>query len=830
MRETMTRDLRHAWRSLRRSPGFAIVALLILTVGIGANVAIFTIVNGVLLRPLPYAHPDRLVSFDTGSELFGIAPAEYFEFRRINRSFAAIGAYTTKEVNVSTGDRPLRVRGVFADGELFNALELKPESGRLFTTAESEVTAPWNPGDEPPPADVAVISHELWKTSFGGVPALGRRIVVDGRPREVIGILPPGTDVNDARAAIWLPLGLNPATTGYRGYHILSTIGRVRDGVATEAAQAELNTLMENWAERVGLPSKAHVFRLKPDSAIGERYPHPLRMRPLKDAVLGSVGRLIWILQVAVAVVLLTICANLAGLLFARGERRRREFAVRTALGASVAQLVRQPIAEGLLLSMGGGILGMMAGAAAVSLILASYADALPRAAEVGVDVRVWALSCLVVIATGVLIGVSPLAHARIRSLTDALKDGRDGSGRTGLRQILVVAQMALAVTVVTVAVLLARTVYNLATVDAGFERSRLVTFAVSAPDTNIAVGRVQVYERILENLRTLPAMERVSATSELPPSQYFSSESTEIDGYEPVDGGPPEVVEYYQSVMSDYFDTMGIPIVQGRGFLTTDSAGRGMVAVVNERLANTFWKGRNPIGQRLKPDWGDWVPWFTVIGVARDVRQNGVDRTPGSEMYFFVDQMAQARAPLGRTPTSMNVVMRTTRPPATLLSDIQRIVRDVDPTVPVARLRDMDAVFTESIRRPRLLAQLLGAFAAITLILAGIGTYGLLSYQVTSRRREIGVRIALGANQRRVIAHVMANGLRLAGSGIAIGTLGALGISRVTESLLFGVRPTDPTTLVAAGGTVLAAAVLACSLPAWRATRVDPNTVLRAD
>jgi putative ABC transport system permease protein len=678
--------------------------------------------------------------------------------------------------------------------------------------------------------DVAVISHELWQTAFGGAAALGRRIVVDGRSREVIGILPPGTDVNDTRAAIWLPLGLNPATTGFRGYHVLSAIGRIRDGIGPEAAQSEINTLMENWAERVGLPPAAHVFTLTPNSAAGERLPHPLRMRPLKDALLGGVGRLIWILQVAVAVVLLTICANLANLLFARGALRRREFAVRTALGASVGQLLRQPITEGLLLAVGGGVLGMMAGAAAVRVLLMAYADALPRALEVGVDIRVWALSCVVVIATGVLIGVSPLVHTGIRSLTAALKDGRDGSGRTGLRQMLVVAQVALAVTLVAVAVLLARTVYNLATVDAGFERSRLVTFAVSAPDTNVAVGRVQVYERILESLRRLPAVDRVSAMSELPPSQHFYSEDTQIDGYEPVDGGPREVVDYYQSVRLDYFDTMGIPIVQGRGFLPADAAGRGMVAVVNERLANTFWKGRNPIGQRLKPDWGDWVPWFTVVGVARDVRQNGVHRTPGTELYFFVDQMALAPAPLGRTPVTMNVVMRTTRPPETFLSDIQRIVHDVDPAVPVAHVRDMDAVFTQSIHPQRLLAQLLGAFAAITLVLAAIGTYGLLSYIVVSRRREIGVRMALGADRRRLIGHVMSGGLRLAGIGFAIGTLGALAARRVTDSMLFGVRPTDPTTLIAVGGTVLAAAALACCLPAWRATRVDPNIVLRAD
>jgi predicted permease len=338
------------------------------------------------------------------------------------------------------------------------------------------------------------------------------------------------------------------------------------------------------------------------------------------------------------------------------------------------------------------------------------------------------------------------------------------------------------------------------------------------------------MYQRLLEKLRAVAGVQAATAMSGLPPNRPLNANDTDIDNYTAPPEGPFENVDYYQNVMSDYFETMGIPIVAGRSFQPADAASNGMVAVVNETLVNTFWKGLNPIGQRLRPCCGDQIPWFTVIGVAKDVKQGGVDQRTGTEFYFLVDQTAKVPPPLGTAPALMNVVMRTTLPPGSLRPAIEAAVREADPSVPIVRLRDMDAVFDESIRRPRLLAQLLGGFAALALLLAAIGTYGVLSYMVAERRREIGIRMALGAAQRSVLSQIMKQGLILTASGIVIGLIGAFGLNRLIASLLFGVQPTDPITVVLVVATITLVAAVACWLPAWRASRLDPNLVLRQD
>jgi predicted permease len=374
--------------------------------------------------------------------------------------------------------------------------------------------------------------------------------------------------------------------------------------------------------------------------------------------------------------------------------------------------------------------------------------------------------------------------------------------------------------------------VANLASVDAGFDRSRLVTFSMALPvaDYPQATARAALYQRLLGKLRAVAGVQSASAMSGLPPNRPLNANDTDIDNYTAPPEGPFENVDYYQNVMSDYFETMGIPIVAGRSFQPSDAASSGMVAVVNETLVNTFWKGQNPIGQRLRPCCGDQVPWFTVVGVAKDVKQRGVDQRTGTEFYFFVDQTAQAPPPFSNAPGLMNVVLRTTLPPATLRPLIEAAVREADPSVPIVRLQEMDAVFNESIRRPRLLAQLLGAFAGLALLLAAIGTYGVLSYMVAERRREIGIRMALGAAQSSVMAQVMRHGLLLTGVGIVIGLAGALGLNRLIASLLFGVQPSDPLTVISVIATISLVAAVACWLPAWRASRMDPNIVLRQD
>jgi len=421
--------------------------------------------------------------------------------------------------------------------------------------------------------------------------------------------------------------------------------------------------------------------------------------------------------------------------------------------------------------------------------------------------------------------------HTRASGLLTALKEGgakgATNAARHHVRRGLVMAEVALAVMLVIGAGLLLRTVYNLTKVDAGFERSRLVTFSMTLPQlTTTSSARLQTYQRLLDKLRALPGVQAATAMTGLPPNRPLNANDTDIDGYTAPPEGPYENVDYYQAVMSNYFETMGIPIVQGRGFERTDAASSGRVAIVNETLVNTFWRGKNPIGQRLRPCCGDQIPWFTVVGVAKDVKQGGIDRKTGTEFYQFLDQFAQG--PGG--PETMNVVLRTTLPPGALAQTIEGAVREVDRTVPVVRFQGMEDVFAESIRRPRLLAQLIGAFAGLALLLAAVGTYGVLSYMVAERRREIGIRLALGADHSQVMGQVMKHGLVLTAVGVVVGLAGAFGLNRLIASLLFGVQPTDATTMVGVVATITMVAAVACWVPAWRASRLDPNVVLRED
>ncbi len=841
----LRQDLRHAVRSLLRSPAFAVVTILTLALGIGANTAIFSIVNGVILRPLGYPKPEQLMYLTTqfpafGFEQFWVSPPEYFEFREINQSFSAVGAFTTGEANLTAGDRPLRVRSASVNDDLVTALGIQPLTGRLFRKGEADLTGPPpTPGSPPVPLPPFVIlSHELWQTAFGGQNIVGQTVEVNGLPREVIGIMPPGADVMDNRTEIWMPLGLNPGFRQNRGNHFLYLIGRLKEGVTPQQAQTELTALILNWGERVGV--KQHVFGPLPTGEAARKASpgagHILQMEPVQEEIVGGASRAIWVLQAAVGFVLLIACANLANLLLARAEHRHREFAIRTALGAGRGRLLRQFMTEGVLLSIIGGVFGLLLARAGVQALIRVYPTSLPRTSEVTVDPLVLLFTLGVSIATGLVFGLAPVMHTRFSGLMIALKEG-GGKGATGaarhhVRRGLVMAEVALAVMLVIGAGLLLRTVANLTDVDAGFDRSRLVTFSMALPVAAYPqpLARAQLYQQLLGKLRALPGVQSATAMSGLPPNRPLNANDTDIDNYTAPPEGPFENVDYYQNVLTDYFDTMGIPIVQGRSFQPSDAASSGMVAVVNETLVNTFWKGLHPIGQRLRPCCGDQVPWYTVVGVAKDVKQGGVDQRTGTELYFFVDQTSKAPPPFSNASAIMNVVLRTTLQPAMLRQTIERAVRESDPSVPIVRLRNMNGVFEESIRRPRLLAQLLGGFAGLALLLAAIGTYGVLSYMVAERRREIGIRMALGADQGSVLAQVLKQGLVLTTVGIVVGLAGAFALNQLIASLLFGVQPTDPITLVAVVATITIVAALACWLPAWRASRLDPNVVLRED
>ena len=842
--DDLRRDLRYALRTLRRSPGFTMVAVFTLALGIGANTAIFSIVNGVILRPLPYPKPEQLMHLNTqepamGLGRFPLSPPEYLEFRKINQSFAAVGAYQIGEANIIAADRALRVRSAFVDEHLLNALAVQPAQGRLFSPGETDINSPAAPGQPAPLSPpVAILSHELWQAAFGGQPMVGQMVELTGRRREVIGIMPPGSDVLDNRIQIWLPLGLNPASPGDRRNHRLYLIGRLKDGVRAQAAQTELSALIQDWGERVGV--KDHVFApVKTDGVVetvNVDAGHILQMTPLHDEIVGDAARSIWVLQAAVGLVLLIGCASLANLLLARAETRHRECAVRAALGASRARLLRQSVVEGVLLSIAGGALGLLLAYGGVQALIRVYPTSLPRTSEVTLDPLVLLFTFGVSTVTGVVFGLAPVMQTRGKGLMTALKEGGTKGGTAAAshhtRVGLVVAEVALAVILASGAGLLLRTVYNLTNVDAGFNRSRLVTFLVPLPFVNYPqpAVRVQIYQRLLDTLRAVPGVQRATAMSGLPPSRPAINNNTDIESYI-APPGEVEVVEYEQFVMPDYFETMDIPIVQGRSFQPTHVVSSGMVAIVNETFVNTFFKGRNPIGQRVRPCCGDRMPWFTVVGVAKDVKQGGVHQKTGTELYFFAAQAADLPPPRGSiTPGAMNVVLRTTLPAAVLSPTIERAVREVDRSVPVVRLRDMEGVFVESIQRPRLLAQLVGAFAGLALLLAAIGTYGVLSYVIAQRRHEIGIRVALGAARSSVLAMMMKEGLQLTMIGIVVGLAGALALNRVLASLLFGVRPTDPTTIGVVVGTIATVAAVACGLPAFQASRLDPNVALRVD
>jgi predicted permease len=842
--DILRQDLRLAIRSLLRAPAFAIVTILTLALGIGANTAIFSIVNGVILRPLGYPKPEQLMYLTTqfpafGFDQFWVSPPEYFEFRELNQSFAAVGAYTTGEVNLTAGDRPLRVRSASVDDRLLTALGLHPLAGRLFSPGETDLVPPPNPTGPVPLPAICILSYELWQTAFGGRQnVVGELVEINGLRREVIGIMPPGADVMDNRTEIWMPIGLNPANRVNRGGHFLYLVGRLKDGVTETQAKSELTDLIRTWRERTGVQN--HVFAPPPPpdaprTAANAGAGHILQMHAVQQQIIGGASRAIWVLQAAVGFVLLIACANLANLMLARAETRHREYAVRIALGAGRGRLVRQFMTEGVLLSIIGGALGLLLARAGVQALISVYPTSLPRTAEVTVDPIVLLFTLGVSVLTGVVFGLAPLMHTRVKGLANALKDGGSkgatGGARHHMRRGLVMAEVALAVMLVIGAGLLIRTVYNLAKVDAGFDRSRVVTFQISVPTANYPrpAQRAQLYQRLLEKLRGVPGVQAASAMSGLPPNRPLNANDTDIGNYTAPPEGPFENVDYYQSVMTNYFETMGIPIVQGRGFLPSDAAS-GPVVIVNETLVNTFWKDRNPIGQTLKPGLGPFaqMPDFTVIGVAKDVKQGGVDKKTGTELYLLVDQTAMLAAPVTSAPGTIHVVLRTTLPPGTLRATLDGLVREADPSVPIVRLRDMDEVFEVAITRPRLLAQLLGGFAGLALLLAAIGTYGVLSFMVAERRREIGIRMALGAGQGNVLGQVMKQGLTLTTIGVVVGLMGALAINRLISSLLFGVQPTDPTTMVAVVGTITLVATVACWLPAWRASRVDPNIVLR--
>ena len=810
----MRQDLVTALRHLRKNPGYMLVTVLTLALGIGANTAIFSVVNGVVLKPLPYPDPARLVYITSqfpglGFDQFWVSAPEFIEFRERNQSFQDVGAYRAGAVNLGTADQPRRVASAVITSELMPVLGVAPLRGRQFTRADTL------PGAE----DVGALSAEIWRSAFGGDESvLGRVIPVDGVPTRIVAIMPPGYDVHDQKIQVWLPLTLDPANPGNRGGHFLYLVGRLKDGVSLSQAKADVETMMQKWGT------------LNPGVHVPNRQGHPLRLDMLQDDLIGGIKTALWVLQGAVAFVLLIACANLANLLLARAESRQREFAIRTALGAGRGRLLRQFLTEGVVLALLGGALGAVIGFGGLRAVLAANPDSIPRSSEIALDPTVLVFTLAVSILTGLLFGMAPLLHLRERVVTSALKESGQrstaGTARARVRSGLVMAEVALAVVLVIGAGLLLRSFWNLISVDAGFNRSHLVTFGIVLPASTYRTPQssVDFISRLTTELGSQSGVQSVAGMSGLPPVRLVNANDTDFEGYTAPKEGPFENVDYYQTVTLDYLKTMGIPILDGRDFALSDTTG-GPVVLVNETLAKTFYKNQSPIGKRLKPGFRDQTPWFTIVGVVRDVKQGGVNAKTGTELYFLNAQWPTA---LQSAPRNMNIVVRTTLTPEALAPQIRRIVQGMDPALPVVRLRSMDDVFADSLSRPRFLAQLLGVFAGLALLLAAIGTYGILSYSVTERRREIGIHMALGATRSTVLGMILAQGMRLTIAGLLGGLVAAVGLTRLLQTQLFNVKPSDPSTIAAVSVFITLVALAACYIPASRATRVDPMVVLR--
>jgi len=810
----MRHDLVYALRSLRKSPGYAAVTILTLALGIGANTAIFSVVNGVILKPLPYPSPERLVFITSqfpalGFDQFWVSAPEFVEFAESNRSFQQVGAYRAGAVNLGTQDQPRRVNSAVITSELMPVLGVAPIRGRQFTREDTL------PGAE----DVAVLSSEIWKSAFAGDESVvGRTVPIDGAPTRIVGIMPPGYDVHDQRILVWLPLTLDPANPGNRGGHFLYLVGRLRDGVTLPQAAADLETMLTKWPQRT---QGGHVPNVKT---------HRIRFDGLQDDLVGALRTALWVLQGAVGFVLLIACANLANLMLARAESRQREFAIRSALGAGRWRLLRQFLTEGIVLALVGGGLGAALGFGGLRSLVAANPESLPRSGEIALDPRVLLFALVVSLLTGVIFGLSPLLHLRERIVNSSLKESGQRStasaGRTWVRRMLVMSEVALAVVLVIGAGLLLRSFWNLMRVDAGFNRSRLVTFGLVLPNAQYQNPQsvVDFFARVQAKLAEVPGVQNVAAMQGLPPQRQVNANDTDFESYTAPPDGPFENVDYYQNVTPTYLSTLGIPLIEGRDFSPSDVGG-SPVALVNETLAKTFFRDQSPLGRRLKPGFGAQLPWFTIVGVVRDVKQGGVAQKTGTEVYFLSEQGPKA---VNFAPRNMNIVIRSSLPFDALAADVRRVVGAMDPTLPLVKLRTMDEVFAETIARPRFLAVLLMIAAGLALALAAIGTYGILSYSVSQRRREIGIHMAMGASRGRVLGMVLGQGMALAVVGLVLGVGASFLLTRFLQAQLFNVKPSDPATLFAVTAFIATVALVACYVPARRATRVDPMVVLR--
>ena len=801
--EALAQDVTYAVRRLAANPGFTIVALVTLALGIGANTAIFSIASGVLLQPPPFQDPDRLVMVWNDNSRISEkhdwhSYPNYVDYRDLSTVFSGISAFNVRGWTLTGDGDPQRISGCYATANLFDVLGVRPLYGRTFTREE----------DLGGSTSVVVVSYGFWQRRFGGrADALGQRIVLNGASRTIVGIMPKGFAFPEGRTELWVPIPA-PEYRSQRSAMWLQMVGRLQPGVTLARAQEDLN--------RVNADIKARVPQQAGYGIFVESY---------ADHVVGRVRPAILILLGAVVCVLLIACTNVANLLLARGATREREIALRAAIGAGRGRLVRQLLTESLVLAVLGGLAGGALGWWCLHVLLGMAPSDLPRVQEIGIDGRVLAFTALASMVTGVAFGLVPAVQTARTEPGAALKEGARGSSGGGvwIRRVLVVAEVALAVVLLVGAGLMIRSYLTLQRVDLGFRTDHVLTAEVllQGPRYSDSARAVEFYRQLTTRLTGTPGVQGAAAIGTIFLTATPQSDNFSIEGRP--DFLPQESVEVpIDGVTPTYFSVMNVPLLAGRTFTESDSANAPPVVIINETMAKRFWPGANPVGRRMKYGRSkNGGPWMTIVGVVADTRRTGYDAVVRPETYRPYAQSGDR---------AMTVVVHTTGDPASAAPELKAIVKSLDPQVAVQHVQPLEAVVSEMTSQRRLNTILLGGFAVIATVLALVGLYGVLAYSVQQRTRELGVRLALGATGSNVMQLVLKEGLQLVAIGLIAGLAVALASSSALSKILYHVKPTDPATLAAIAVMTLVVSAVACALPAVRALRLDPVTALRAE
>lgn len=806
--ESFRKDILYALRGLRKRPGFTIVALLTLALGIGANTSIFSVVNAVLLRPLKFKDPDRLAIVWEDATFAGFplntpAPANFIDWKTQNRSFEDMAAVANSSFNLTGDGEPERVAAHSVTANFFPVLGVQPLLGRSFINEE----------DRPGSNKVALLSYQLWQSRYGAIRNIvNKTILLNGEKYTVIGVMPSSFQFLENEVRLWVPLALDQEEVANRGGHYLTVIARLKPGVSMSQAQADMSTLMTHIAK----DHPNETFEGKLGAVVVS----------LRDQLVGDSRGPLLVLLVAVAFVLLIACANVAGLLLARAVGRRREIALRVALGASRARVVRQLLTESLLLSIVGGAIGACLAAWSFAFLEKLIPATLSLSTDLHLDLKILLFAFAISVVTGVVFGLVPALQTAKVDLNEALKQSSVRTTSSGkLRSGIIVFEVALSIVLLVGAGLLIQTLYRLFNQYSVLQPEKVLTLRTVLPRTKYdqPAKRIRFYEQVLERVEHLPGVVSAGYTTSVPLGWKGGTSGFYPEGVTQAIAGMSYDANHRQ-VTADYLKTMSIPLLSGRYFTPQDNDKSIPVVIVNETMARQYWPGQSVIGRRLKlGDPNEDIPWLEVIGVVADVRQMGLDAPVKAEMYLPYQQITTHLWYIPR-----DLAIRTSGDPSLLAGAVRQVIREVDPDQPVSNIATMAELLGEEAAQRRLGMIMLAAFSALALILAAIGIYGVLAYFVSQHTNEIGVRIALGATQSNILIMILRKGMNLTLAGVAIGLVAAFALTRLMSSLLFEVRAVDPLTFVVAPLVLAIAGLLASFIPARRAIKVDPLVALR--